>query len=74
MGEKRERDMSSDFSLFVQYIQDHKLTQTQVNALLNKLQDQGLIADNVERPEQVSNADWMRVSAMNKNLLDGYKL
>ena len=66
--------MSTDFSLFVQYIQDHKLTPTQVNALLNKLQDQGLISDNVERPEQVSNADWMRVSAMNKNLLDGYKL
>lgn len=66
--------MSTDFSLFVQYIQDHKLTQTQVNALLNKFQDQGLISDNVERPEQVSNADWMRVSAMNKNLLDVYKL
>jgi len=66
--------MSTDFSLFVQYIQDHKLTQTQVNALLNRLQDQGLISDNVERPEQVSNADWMRVSAMNKNLLDVYKL
>jgi len=66
--------MSSDFSLFVQYIQNHKLTQTQVNALLNRLQDQGLISDNVERPEQVSNADWMRVSAMHKNLLDVYKL
>jgi hypothetical protein len=66
--------MSTDFSLFVQYIQDYKLTDKQVNALLNKLQDQGLISDNVERPEQVSNADWMRVSAMNKNLLDGYKL
>jgi hypothetical protein len=66
--------MSTDFSLFVQYIQDHKLTQMQVNALLNRLQGQGLISDNVERPEQVSNADWMRVSAMNKNLLDGYKL
>lgn len=74
MGEERECDMSTDFSLFVQYIQDHKLTQTQVNALLNKFQDQGLISDNVERPEQVSNADWMRVSAMNKNLLDVYKL
>ena len=66
--------MSTDFSLFVQYIQTHNLTQTQVNALLNKLQDQGLISDNVERPEQVSNADWMRVSAMHKNLLDVYKL
>ena len=66
--------MSTDFSLFVQYIQDHKLTHTQVNALLNRLQDQGLISDNAERPEQVSNADWMRVAAMNKNLLDGYKL
>lgn len=66
--------MSTDFSLFVQYIQDYKLTQTQVNSLLNKLQDQGLISDNVERPEQVSNADWMRVSAMHKNLLDVYKL
>ena len=66
--------MSTDFSLFVQYIQDHNLTQTQVNALLNRLQDQGLISDNVERPEQVSNADWMRVSAMHKNLLDIYKL
>ena len=66
--------MSTDFSLFVQYIQDHKLTQAQVNALLNKLQDQGLISDNVERPEQVSNADWMRVKAMHRNLLDVYKL
>lgn len=66
--------MSTDFSLFVQYIQDHKLTDKQVNALLNRLQDQGLISDNVERPEQVSNADWMRVSVMNKNLLDVYKL
>ena len=74
MGQERKRDMSTDFSLFVQYIQDHKLTQTQVNALLNKLQDQGLISDNVERLEQVSNADWMRVEKMHKNLLDVYKL
>jgi len=66
--------MSTDYSLFVQYIQDYKLTDKQVNALLNKLQDKGLISDNVERPEQVSNADWMRVSAMNRNLLDVYKL
>ena len=66
--------MSTDFSLLMQFVQDRRLTPAQVNALLNRLQDQGLISDNVERPEQVSNADWMRVSAMHKNLLDVYKL
>ena len=74
MGEERECDMSTDFSLFMQFVQDRRLTSAQVNALLNKLQDQGLISDNVERPEQVSNADWMRVEKMNKNLLNTYKL
>ena len=62
--------MSTDFSLFVQYIQDYKLTQTQVNALLNKLHDQGLISDNVERPEQVSNADWMLITNSHKEILN----
>ena len=70
MGEEGKRDMSTDFSLFVQFVHDRRLTPVQVNALLNRLQDQGLISDNVERHEQVSNADWMRITESHKELLN----
>ena len=59
----------TDFSLFIAYIQERKLTPAQVNALINKLQDHGLISDNIERPENVANADWMRVKMNHRELL-----
>ena len=59
----------SDFSLFLAYVQERKLTPTQVNSLINKLQDHGLISDNIERPENVANSDWMRVKMNHRELL-----
>lgn len=61
--------MTSDFSLFIAYIKERKLTPAQVNALINKLQDHGLISDNIERPENVANADWMRITTQHRHLL-----
>ena len=62
--------MTSDFSLFIAYINERKLTPAQVNALLNKLQDHGLLSDNIERPENVANADWMRIKMNYRHLLN----
>ena len=59
----------TDFSLFLSYINERNLTPSQVNALINKLQDHGLISDNIERPENVANADWMKITTQHRELL-----
>lgn len=62
--------MTSDFSLFLAYIAERKLTPAQVNALINKLQDNGLLSDNIDGPENVANADWLKIKLNHRELLN----